>query len=120
MSYDCEMPEFFNSKTGIKARKQHRCCECAAPINMGELHYRGTGVWGGDFQTYRQHLACKEACVMIRDFNDGECISFGELREYWREYVDVGTKDEKAFRSTMARILYRERRHRKQKETPKP
>lgn len=107
---DCEMPSFFNSKTGVKSRKDRRCCECRAVIPAGEPHYVGAGHWtDGGFQTYRQHLDCKEACVEIRDLAQGECIGFGELMEVWQDYAH--NKSHKEFRDVMARVLWRQRKH---------
>lgn len=115
MSY-CELPEFFSASYHI-ARKKHVCCECAAPILPKEKYGAFTGKWGGDVNTYKQHLDCESACVFIRDnFNSGECISFGELGEVWKEYTRSHFKkrhiDEniKKFRLIMARILKHERR----------
>lgn len=121
----CSMPEVFTSKTGIVARKEHKCCECKGSIHKGEAYYYCQGQWEGDFSRYRQHLNCKEACTMIRDnFFQGECIGFGELFEYYHEYIDPAdknqyafparprTEDTKKFRAIMASILRRLRRER--------
>lgn len=118
MSY-CEVPKFFNSKTGVRSKKVRRCCECLVPIPAGEPHYVGTGCWDDGVQTYRQHLACKEACTTIRDIQDGECIAFGDLWQYWQDYAHyhrgmgrVADPQTKEFRSIMAKVVHREHRWR--------
>ena len=111
MSY-CEIPEFFDAQWPV-ARKQHRCCECGQAIHIGEKHGKFTGKWDGDLSTYRQHLDCEAACVFIRDeFQDGECIGFGQLWEYWQDYSCKGYPRSFEFRKIMARIIRRERRER--------
>lgn len=82
---DCEIPTVYNTSEP-KARKVYACCECSAPINIGEKHFHGTGIWEGKFASYRQHLACCEACMVIRQFNDNECIGFGGMKSYASEY----------------------------------
>lgn len=116
MSY-CELPKFFNSKTGVRSKKVRRCCECAVPIPAGEPHYVGTGCWDDGVQTYRQHLACKEACTTIREMQDGECIGFGELWEYWHDFAHYnrhkGAKPDpltQRFRDLMAKVRLRQHR----------
>lgn len=108
----CDLPEFF-SYTEPVARKPHRCCECKAPIKVGEKHFRGIGVWDGFFEEYRQHYTCMEACMLIRDeFNSGSCIPFGSLKEEFSEMRGEWFKDKKAWqrlRDLMAEILHRER-----------
>jgi hypothetical protein len=112
VSYLCEVfPEFYEWSEPV-ARKQHRCCECDAPILKGEKHFIGVGKWDGVISTHRQHLLCMEACIFIRDhFEHGECIGLGELMEYWGDCPKGGSKEEwKELRSLMARILWREYR----------
>jgi hypothetical protein len=87
MSSFCDLPDFFNWSEPVAA-KQHPCCECWTPIPKGEKHFCGTGMWEGELATYRQHLACMEACMLIRDeFYGGECIGFGALKEEFSEMV---------------------------------
>ncbi len=52
----CEMPTFFKCSEPT-ARKQHYCCECCAPIEVGEKHIKAAGRWpDSGFSEYRQHL----------------------------------------------------------------
>lgn len=83
MSY-CEWPEFY-SESFPKARKQYWCCECAAPIAVGEKHLYWRGKWGGDFSDGRQHMLCREACMLLNSDRD-ECFGFGDLWEEWGQH----------------------------------
>jgi hypothetical protein len=117
MSYGCEVyPEFYEWSEPV-ARKEHRCCECDAPSLKGEKHFVAVGKWGGDFDTHRQHLLCCEACMFIRDhFEDGACIPFCSLIEWWNECPKGGCAEEwKELRSLMARIFWREHRSKTRK-----
>lgn len=119
MSAYCEDPVFYSYSEPV-ARKQYKCCECRAPILEGEKHFCCTGKWDGSIDTYRQHFTCMEACMLIRDEFDGECIPFGSLQEEFQEIRGDGwyPKRErwkpawKRLRSLMAQILWRERPYR--------
>ena len=67
---ECLIPSFY-SHSEPKARKRHRCVECSAWIEPGEVHFAYTGKWGGDISSGRQHLVCMEACMLIRDRFEG-------------------------------------------------
>lgn len=86
MSFTCEItPDFFTWSEPV-ARKEHKCCECSAPIVKGEKHYAGRGKWEGAISVYRQHMLCCEACMWVRDELNDECIPFGSLQEWYGEY----------------------------------
>lgn len=117
MSMTCTMPEFYTYSEPI-ARKEHKCCECSSPIRKGEKHFRCFGKWEGEQSTHRQHLACMEACMLIRDkFNAGDCFGFGCLMEEfsqlkfenWHPPPDKIKPAWKQLRSLMSQILRRER-----------
>lgn len=110
MSYcDIETPEFYAEDFPV-ARKVHRCCECSAPINVGEKHLYVRAKQDGEFWRERQHMLCRELCMHIRD-ELGECICFGGLKEEWQDGDwNFGPKAEKRKARTLyARILKRER-----------
>lgn len=112
---ECSIPDFYTHSEPV-ARKRYRCVECSAPILKGEQHFKCTGKWDGDLSTHRQHLLCMEACMLIRDEIEHECIGFGELRDWVGEYhFDLKaykTKPSvKKLRSLLARIRLRERKH---------
>jgi hypothetical protein len=57
--YDGDQAELFESKT-IKARKEHRCCECREIIRTGDLYQSDCGKRDGDFSTYKTCAICAE------------------------------------------------------------
>lgn len=75
-------PQFY-AESFPHARKPHRCCECSAPIEPGEKHLYARGKWDGDFSIQRQHMLCRELCMLINS-EDG-CCGFGAMREAWND-----------------------------------
>lgn len=110
---ECELPEFYQWAEPV-ARKQHRCCECKAPIEKGEKHFYCTGKWDDQIQSFRQHLLCAQACMFIRDkLNGGDCICFGGLWEWVDEakwQCDRSHPVWQELRRMLAAIKWRERR----------
>lgn len=128
MSAYCEIPNWYD-ETFPRARKQHSCVECEAPILKGEVHLSYKGHWAGGigFDSGRQHMLCREASMFVRDnFNMGECIGFGDLLETHREGRESANQlrerlekiseprrteyknDQLAYRAMMAKILRRQ------------
>lgn len=109
--YDCEIPEFY-SETFPKAAKVHKCCECKAPIEVGEKHLYYRMKSDGAFWHERQHMLCRELCMILRDADFVEdCIPFGELKSWWAEeqISQQRGQEMKPYRDRMAAILRRER-----------
>lgn len=64
-----------------KAKAQHECCECLSPILVGERYQRFTGVWDGDFETWKTCLPCvrlREILLTETDWDPEELV-FGTL-----------------------------------------
>ena len=57
------MPDFFTEQH-VTARKRHRCGECFAWIEPGEVYERVSGKWDGDMLTQKTCQPCEDA----RDF----------------------------------------------------
>jgi hypothetical protein len=117
MSDYCELAEFYECRE-LVARKDHTCCECHSPIATGEKHLYAVGKWAGDFDYFRQHLICGEACMLIRDkFNGGDCIPFGalfdEFHEFRGDYAEEQHREAwQMLRNLMAKIKWRKRQER--------
>jgi hypothetical protein len=69
-----------------KARKPHWCCECGAPIAVGDIYHHFSGVWDGRGGDYRTCLECSQ----VRDHYKRECWrqrecapAFSQLYDYW-------------------------------------
>lgn len=71
---DYEQPEFYHHETR-KARKQHRCSECARAIQPGESYEHVRGKWGGDVAT---HKTCPR-CLELKDWVAAHvpCVCWG-------------------------------------------
>lgn len=113
----CEIrPEFYTHSEPV-ARKEHQCCECHAPIPRGEKYFRGVGKWDGDISVHCQHILCMEACMLIRDTIEGECISFGGLMDYYGEYRRdfADTEAGRKLMRMVAKVRVRERRSKSEK-----
>ena len=108
----CDMPQFYSEQFPV-ARKAHNCVECHAPIDQGEKHLRYGGKWEGEIGGGRQHMACRDLCMLMNFEGDG-CCAFGGMKEAWLE-GDWGRReyrDDKRYaeaRTLMARIIRRER-----------
>lgn len=114
MSYDdCELPGFYAEAFPV-ARKAHRCCECQAPIDPGEKHLRYAMKYDGTMDYGRQHMLCRELCMLMNYEGDG-CCPFGGMKDTFREKdwpLDKYDPLHKKARTLMAGILRRERRPR--------
>lgn len=77
-------PSFF-SETWHNARKAHTCCECGQAINVGQDYQRVSGVWDGEFMTYK---TC-ERCAGLREaLAEVACPFFRGLKEEYWNYLD--------------------------------
>lgn len=89
MSGDCEIAQYYKCTDRV-ARKEHECCECSAPILIGEKYLQVNACWENRPDVYRQHLLCQKACEFVRDsgINEDECIYYGGLMEWYHEWVN--------------------------------
>lgn len=81
-----------------KARKQHKCCECAGIIQPGETYELYKGIWDGKADQYK---TCAD-CVELRTELQGEDkeFLFGGLwetcdyagRSYMLRFIDIARK----------------------------
>lgn len=72
------MSDFGEGRT-VKAAKRHQCIWCYEPIVVGEYHYQYKGMWESDWQDWRMHSDCLEACDRERD-GDSEIHDEGHQR----------------------------------------
>jgi len=112
VSYECEIPEFY-SEDFPKARKVHRCCECSAPIEVGEKHLYARSKYDGDFWHGRQHMLCRALCMLMRVRDFGDCVPFEGMKDEWTEgdwqFENKHGYPGRQGRLLMARIIKRER-----------
>lgn len=72
-----EHSSFFHHIT-VKARKIHKCCECRGAIQLGEKYHKFSGVWNGDFDTFKRCLDCHALAIEIESQNEND---FGRSEE---------------------------------------
>jgi len=87
----CEMPSAFQSVTR-KAAKQHKCCECGKTIEKGEQYQYSSGIWDGRPASYKQCANCYSVMCAVASsvYDSEEGASFGDLREWFYNFVSVG------------------------------
>lgn len=72
-------PEYCRRTTQV-ARKGHDCGECESPISIGEEYVVWTGVWDGEWESFKQCQTCAEEFDRLVD--EGESPTFGDLWGY--------------------------------------
>jgi len=79
--WDGDAPELFDERC-VRARKEHRCCDCGTLIRPGERYTLVSGKWDGEFETF----AICQSCDDLRSRCDLACTSYGDLADgvYWR------------------------------------
>lgn len=53
----CNPPEVY-SETPRRARKDHTCCECGKEIMQGETYIDISGLWEGEWDSFKMCDAC--------------------------------------------------------------
>lgn len=90
MSYDCscdyDPPEFY-CKTTPKARKRHRCEECAGPISPGEAYELVSGKWEGNFSVFKTCQRCVDLRTWVTNNIPCTCWAHGNMHEDLKESV---------------------------------
>ena len=77
-------PDVFNEKI-VKARKEHKCCECHRVILKGEEYGYVFGVWEGEARTYKTCEQCNDLRESLEQL--GFCLTFENLKEEHEEYI---------------------------------
>lgn len=87
--YDGELTEFF-SEEWPKARKAHKCSECARLIAPGQKYQRCSGKSDGDFWSF---ITCSVCAEIRRVFTcDGSEALGGML---WEDMAEYGFRSDK-------------------------
>lgn len=97
MYCDYETPKVYEEKR-VKARKPQKCCETGKIIQPGEYYWRCEMLFDGSWSRFRQseeayHFARKLNGIepgnpWAKEFDDGECVPFGDIDEHMREMMD--------------------------------
>ena len=64
------MSDFGNQRFPVAA-KDHKCEWCGERIPKGEKHIQYSGVWEGEFQSWRMHHECHEIAHLNGELADG-------------------------------------------------
>lgn len=82
VGYDADgYHEFFEARI-VKAKKDHRCCECRRVILAGEQYEYLSMKYDGDFSTSKTCLGC----AAVREAYS--CDGGVPIGEFWREMRD--------------------------------
>ena len=81
---DTDNPAEWAVETSPIARTTHKCCECGDTINPGERYQRVSGVWEGEFDTFKTCFVC----VKIREDFFPCGWYYGCIRTEFRENFD--------------------------------
>ena len=84
-------PKCFTTKK-VKARKEHKCCECDDIINKGDYYQYSSGVWD-EPDSFKQCLNCHEIMVAAQSICNEfyyERPSFECLREWVMDHQYKG------------------------------
>lgn len=93
-------PDFFCERI-VRARKEHKCCECKDTIAPGQWYEIASGKWDGDFNAYKTCSFCARMRIALvnlppsdpsdrfsyRPFDEGIC--FGGLGCAMLGYVHI-------------------------------
>ena len=61
------MSNAFERISNIKARRPHRCAFCRRTIEIGDVHFKISGKWDGDFYSKRGHSDCRSLWEALFD-----------------------------------------------------
>jgi hypothetical protein len=81
--YDSESPELYFDKV-VKARKEHKCCECREPIKKGDSYEYVKTLYDGYWDTYKTCIPCTR---IRRDYCPRGWI-FEWIFEFLEETID--------------------------------
>lgn len=80
--YDCIDP-FAYWVRNVTARKPHVCCECGSTIDPGETYTIRSGIWDGEFSTFKHCDLCSRAWDHLRNEVDHDvCVPLGCLWDW--------------------------------------
>ncbi len=75
---DYDEPRFYSERV-VRARKQHRCCDCYRRIAPGTEYMRCSGMWDVYVSTHHRCLDCVELAEAVAAL--GCSWAFGNLHE---------------------------------------
>lgn len=85
---DYEPWEFYSDRT-IKARKEHKCCECNRPITKGTEYQYISGKCDGYFSDYHTCLDCKNIRSGLSCGPVGLSMLWDEIEEVFDQFKNT-------------------------------
>jgi len=70
----------------VKARKQHKCCECGNTIEIGDEYEYVFGVWDGESSQFHTCEKCSDLRASLQAV--GFCVPYQELLSCHRQYLN--------------------------------
>ncbi len=89
----------------IKARKEHKCCECRTSILPKQDYSYTSGIWDDGPLSFRQCLNCHnifQAAISASDYNEAPC--YEDLKEWFFGNMCMNYKG-KEFLAGMAEMI---------------
>lgn len=84
---DYDYPSFYRA-TVSKARKEHRCGECARRIKPGERYEAVAAVWEGEFGTAKTCSHCLDIRTFVKNSVPCYCWAHGNIEEDARYAIE--------------------------------
>ena len=83
-----ELPEVSDGGKIVRARKNWDCCDCQIPIPKKTQYWSMSGLWNGEWDTYRMCLPCREFRDSFSGSSMPEALAFGSLHDYIINYLE--------------------------------
>lgn len=85
VDFDDDVSPSFCVDVWYRARKPHRCSECARPIEKGEQYVCTRGMWDGNISVYKRCAHCE----VLREWLAAECGGwmYGDVVSDVREHI---------------------------------
>lgn len=78
-------PKVFIEKI-LKARVEHKCCECRRTIHPGEIYYCDTGLWDDGWSRFK---VCERCGDLRESFSElGYCWEYGTFLSDYAEWLE--------------------------------
>lgn len=84
---DYDPPKFVSVRTP-RARKLHKCHECARTIRVGETYEYVSGMWDGYLDTFKTCSHCRDIRQYLINSIPCYCWAYGGLDETLRETIE--------------------------------
>ena len=96
----------FLTERKLRTRKPHRCAQCGKMMDAGQMCFRYSGVFEGDFFSHYEHTDCRKAFLVLQaDALEYEGAARFLIEDVQQEWAPILAKD---FPSVHARLFQKE------------